>query len=80
MRRISGVLVSAVLTGVMLSAGGAAVATVSWGSSEDVATTVGTNTDPQVAVDPAGNATAIWTSVVGGKTVVQTSNKPLGGS
>ena len=36
--------------------------------------------DPQVVVDPAGNATAVWRRVDADRSVVQTSSRPAGGT
>ncbi len=36
--------------------------------------------DPQIAVDAAGNATAVWTSISGPNSIIQSATKPFGGS
>ena len=36
--------------------------------------------DPQVVVDPAGNATAVWRRVDADRSVVQTASRPAGGA
>jgi hypothetical protein len=49
-----------------------------WGTAQDLSA-AGQNSDfPQVAVDPAGNSVAVWTSYENGTEVVQAATRPAG--
>ena len=51
-----------------------------WQAAIDLSPSETTSNDPQIAVDPYGNATAIWQRFDGGDWIIQTSTKLFGGS
>jgi hypothetical protein len=51
----------------------------SWSSAVDISAIGGHAEDPEVAIDPQGDAVAIWTSVEGSEKVVQAASRPTGG-
>lgn len=62
-----------VVTSASRPAGGA------WGTPVRLSDSSTNSWDPQVAVDPAGNATAIWSREVGGTRAVEAARRPLAG-
>jgi PKD domain len=52
----------------------------SWGESKEISEAGQDASEPQVAVDPAGDAVAIWHRYDGSNFVIQSSFKPAGGA
>ena len=50
-----------------------------WSPPVDLSAAGRSATEPQVAVDPAGNAVAVWSRTNGSHTVIQGASKPAGG-
>ncbi|RYC13329.1 PKD domain-containing protein [Nocardioides zhouii] len=51
-----------------------------WSAPVDLTATNRSSDLPQVALDPAGNATAVWAGSNGTHTIIQSSTRPVGGS
>ena len=52
-----------------------------WQATPDTLSQAGINSlVPQIAVDPSGNATAVWRSFEGSNSIIVASTKPFGGS
>jgi PKD domain len=51
-----------------------------WSAPVDLSEEVGNADWPRIAVDPDGDATAVWESFEGGNSVVQASTRPAGGT
>jgi hypothetical protein len=51
-----------------------------WSGSVDLSAVGRNATEPQLAVDPAGNAVAVWSRSNGSHTIIQAAGRPAGGS
>jgi hypothetical protein len=51
-----------------------------WQAPEDLSAEGQDAFQPQIAVDPSGNATAVWAEFNGTKNIIQASTKPFGGT
>jgi hypothetical protein len=51
-----------------------------WSSPDDLSKAGQNAEDPQVAVDPAGDAVAVWARFDGAKFIVQSASRPAGGA
>jgi hypothetical protein len=51
-----------------------------WSAPQQLSSPTFDSSEPQVAVDPAGDATAVWASYIGATDIVQTSTQLAGGS
>jgi hypothetical protein len=51
----------------------------SWGSIVDLSAAGRNATEPQLAVDPAGDAVAVWSRSNGSHTIIQAASRPAGG-
>ncbi len=68
------------LIGVILSSSAGSAAAAGWLEPEDIsAANEVVEGRPKVAVDPAGNAVAIWERHVGGEEIVEATERPAGG-
>src|ERR1051325_6115370 len=50
-----------------------------WSAPLDLSAAGQNASSPQIAVDPAGNAVAVWTRSNGTNNIIQTASKPAGG-
>ncbi len=75
-------LVAAVLALLALATVGAASAAAApaWLSPEDLSASGHNAYEPQVAVDPQGDAVAVWRRFDGSKHIIQSATRPVGGS